>query len=55
MQPDIRAQRRRLRRVQGLESEAYLNRMSQGSPPEAVSLQLGEKDVQIYGGSHARA
>ena len=55
MQPDIRLQRRRLRGVQGLESEAYLNSTSQGSRPEAVSLQLGEKDVQIRGRSHARA
>jgi hypothetical protein len=32
--PGNRAQRRRLRRVQGVGSEAYLNGTSQGSTPE---------------------
>jgi hypothetical protein len=34
VQPGNRAQRRRLRRVQGVGSEAYLNGTSQGPTPE---------------------
>ena len=55
--PGNRAQRRRLRRVQGVGSEAYLNSTLQGPTPEdarlpgSQSLQLGEKDSHIRGRS----
>jgi hypothetical protein len=44
--PGNRAQRRRLRRVQGVGSEAYLNGTSQGPTPED-----GRKDDHIRGRS----
>ena len=45
-QPGNRAQRRRLRRVQGVGSEAYLNGTSQGPTPEDA-----RKDGHIRGRS----